>query len=212
MLAKAVAGMNRCTFFNCSASALISKWRGESEKIIKCLFDAARITTPSIIFFDEIDSILSTRDSDSEHEASRRMKTEIFSRMDGIQTHGGPSNDQQILVLATTNRPWDLDTAILRRLEKRIYIPLPDKASRKKHFELALRNLNLESQVDELSQWLADTTDGFTGSDITVVVREAAMNPMRRLLSSHSIQQIQEQRESGTLKLSQVTDSSCISS
>jgi hypothetical protein len=83
LLAKAVCSFNSSMFFNCSASSLISKYRGESEKIVRCLFDAARFCAPSIIFLDEVDALVSTR-GDNEHEASRRLKTEIFSQMDGL--------------------------------------------------------------------------------------------------------------------------------
>lgn len=89
MLARGVAGLNQSTFFSCSAASLISKYRGESEKIVKCLFEAARLCAPSIIFLDEVDALVSKRGADSEHEASRRLKTEFFSQMDGIASTSG---------------------------------------------------------------------------------------------------------------------------
>jgi ATP-dependent 26S proteasome regulatory subunit len=88
MLAKAVADTNHATFFSCSAASLISKFRGESEKIVKCLFEAARLCSPSIIFLDEVDALVSSRGADGEHEASRRLKTEFFSQMDGVASSG----------------------------------------------------------------------------------------------------------------------------
>lgn len=118
-LAKAVATECGTTFFNISASSIISKYHGESEKMVRILFELARHNAPSTIFLDEIDAIMTRRSSDfGQHEASRRLKTELLIQMDGLLSAG--SVGQKVFVIAASNTPWDLDEAFLRRLEKRV--------------------------------------------------------------------------------------------
>merc|ERR1712226_499936 len=112
MMAKAVASCTEnVTFFNCSSATLTSKWRGESEKLLRALFSATRAKVPSILFFDEIDSLLSQRGGSAEHEASRRFKSEFLIHLDGLLSDARPEHAQigHLLVLATSNAPWDLD-------------------------------------------------------------------------------------------------------
>lgn len=176
LLAKAVATECETTFFNISASTLVSKWRGDSEKLIRVLFDLARHHQPSTIFVDELDSLMSSRGGgDSEHEGSRRMKTELLIQLDGL------SRDvkDQVFLLAASNLPWDLDSAMLRRLEKRILVDLPNAEAREAMLKCYLPT-ELVKDVD-YSQ-IAGMTNDWSGSDIRLLCKEAAMHPLRRLM------------------------------
>ena len=180
MLAKSIATLGQTTFFNVSASSLGSKFRGESEKLVRLLFEMAKFYAPSTIFFDEIDALGSKRGEANEHEASRRVKTELLVQMDGVS---GSDDDtaKRIIVLAATNRPWDLDEALRRRLEKRVYIPLPSDKGRKRLFEIYLSSVNHKIEDIDWSH-LIGRTQGYSGADIANVCRDAAMLPMRKKL------------------------------
>uniref|UniRef100_A0A8C4T2P0 Spastin n=2 Tax=Erpetoichthys calabaricus TaxID=27687 RepID=A0A8C4T2P0_ERPCA len=175
MLAKAVATESNATFFNISAASLTSKYVGEGEKLVRALFAVARELQPSIIFIDEIDSLLCER-REGEHDASRRLKTEMLIEFDGVQSAG----DDRILVMGATNRPQELDEAVLRRFTKRIYVTLPSEETRLR----LLKNL-LGKHGNPLSQKnleeLARMTDGYSGSDLTALAKDAALGPIREL-------------------------------
>jgi len=175
MIAKAVANQSKATFFSISASSLTSKWVGESEKLVRTLFAVATYYQPSIIFIDEIDSILTERSS-SENEASRRLKTEFLLQFDGA----GTSSEDRILIMGATNRPQELDEAARRRLVKRIYVTLPEKQTRQQIMEKLLRDINHNITSKQLSS-LADATDSYSGSDLTALCKEAALLPIREL-------------------------------
>ncbi|KND02429.1 AAA family ATPase VPS4 [Spizellomyces punctatus DAOM BR117] len=182
-LAKAVATEANATFFSVSSSDLVSKWMGESERLVKQLFTLARENKPAIIFIDEVDSLCGNR-GEGESEASRRIKTEFLVQMQGV------GNDMQgVLVLGATNIPWALDPAIRRRFEKRIYIPLPDVNARAKMFQLNVGSTKCSLQSNHYRQ-LADRTDGYSGSDIAVVVRDALMEPVRKVQTATHFKQI----------------------
>ncbi|XP_061847093.1 spastin isoform X4 [Colius striatus] len=175
MLAKAVAAESNATFFNISAASLTSKYVGEGEKLVRALFAVARELQPSIIFIDEVDSLLCER-REGEHDASRRLKTEFLIEFDGVQSSG----EDRILVMGATNRPQELDDAVLRRFTKRIYVSLPNEETRL----ILLKNL-LSKQGSPLTQkelaQLARMTDGYSGSDLTALAKDAALGPIREL-------------------------------
>ncbi|XP_033000305.1 spastin isoform X3 [Lacerta agilis] len=175
MLAKAVAAESNSTFFNISAASLTSKYVGEGEKLVRALFAVARELQPSIIFIDEVDSLLCER-REGEHDASRRLKTEFLIEFDGVQSSG----EDRILVMGATNRPQELDDAVLRRFIKRVYVSLPNEETRL----LLLKNL-LSKQGNPLTQkelaQLARMTEGYSGSDLTALAKDAALGPIREL-------------------------------
>eukprot|EP00698_Gefionella_okellyi_P007667 TRINITY_DN1873_c0_g3_i4.p1 TRINITY_DN1873_c0_g3~~TRINITY_DN1873_c0_g3_i4.p1 ORF type:complete len:407 (+),score=103.09 TRINITY_DN1873_c0_g3_i4:652-1872(+) len=174
MLAKALASAARATFFNISASALVSKWMGEGEKLVRTLFAVAAHLQPSVVFIDEIDSMLTARSS-GEHEASRRLKTEFLVQMDGVQS----DTSERILLLGATNKQDELDEAALRRFPKRIYVPLPDVEGRASLITHLLKKQHALSDRDMTH--LASATEGFSGSDLKALCTEAAMEPIREL-------------------------------
>ena len=207
LLAKALATQGKTTFFNIHSSSFASKWRGESEKLVRLLFEMAKFYAPSTIFIDEIDALCAKRGSGDDGEASRRVKAEMLVQMDGVTNNLTDNNNNNsnnnnnlknsknnkvnnnnnnnnenslpkiITVVAATNRPWDLDEAIRRRFEKRIYIPLPDEKGREELFKINTKGIKCSKDVN-ISK-LVKMSDGYSGADIANVCREAAFMPMR---------------------------------
>ncbi|CAI9096222.1 OLC1v1032310C1 [Oldenlandia corymbosa var. corymbosa] len=157
-----------------SSSDLVSKWMGESEKLVSNLFQMARESAPSIIFVDEIDSLRGQRGEGNESEALRRIKTELLVQMQGVG-----HNDRNVFVLAATNTPYALDQAIWRRFDKRIYIPLPDTKARRHMFKVHLGDTPYNLTERDFED-LAQKTERFSGSDISVCVRDVLFEPVRQ--------------------------------
>lgn len=223
MLARAVATESRSTFFAISASSLTSKWLGESEKLVRALFSLAKALAPSIIFVDEIDSLLSARGGSSEHESTRRIKTEFLIQWSDLQraAAGKKQSDKEqqegdasrVLVLAATNMPWAIDEAARRRFVRRQYIPLPESHVRESQLRTLLSHQKHNLKDDDI-QVLVELTDGMTssriyqayandsspgysGSDITALAKDAAMGPLRSLGEALLYMSTDEIRRSG---------------
>lgn len=178
MLAKAVASESEATFFNVSASSLTSKWVGEGEKLVRTLFMVAISRQPSVIFIDEIDSIMSTRTT-NENDSSRRLKSEFLVQFDGVTSN----SSDLVIVIGATNKPQELDDAVLRRLVKRIYIPLPDPQARRLLLKHKLKGQAFSLPGGDLER-LVQETEGYSGSDLQALCEEAAMMPIRELGSN----------------------------
>ncbi|KAG8099135.1 hypothetical protein GUJ93_ZPchr0013g36671 [Zizania palustris] len=176
MLAKAVATEAGANFINISMSSIASKWFGEGEKYVKAVFSLASKIAPSVIFVDEVDGMLGRRENSGEHEAMRKMKNEFMVNWDGLRT----KDKERVLVLAATNRPFDLDEAVVRRLPRRLMVNLPDASNRKKILNVILAKEDLADDVD--LEALANLTDGYSGSDMKNLCITAAHCPIREIL------------------------------
>jgi vacuolar protein-sorting-associated protein 4 len=189
LLARAAATECHATFFSASSADLLSKWLGESEKLISSLFRVARLKAPSLIFMDEIDSVATKRGEGSESGGERRVKTQLLSEIQGLKS----TSDKILLVLGATNRPWDIDTAMLSRFEKRVHVPLPDLKGRAGIFKIHTEGIDT-ALLDEDYIELGVRSDNYSGRDIANVCREVIMLPIRELdmsgLLEHSDQDV----------------------
>ncbi|XP_022725142.1 uncharacterized protein LOC111281759 isoform X2 [Durio zibethinus] len=176
LLAKALATEAGANFISITGSALTSKWFGDAEKLTKALFSFASKLAPVIIFVDEVDSLLGARGGGFEHEATRRMRNEFMAAWDGLRS----KDSQRILILGATNRPFDLDDAVIRRLPRRIYVDLPDAENRMKILKIFLTQENLAPNFS--FDKLASATEGYSGSDLKNLCIAAAYRPVQELL------------------------------
>ncbi|KAL2510554.1 AAA-type ATPase family protein [Abeliophyllum distichum] len=182
MLAKAVATEAGANFINISMSSITSKWFGEGEKYVKAVFTLASKIAPSVVFVDEVDSMLGRRENPGEHEAMRKMKNEFMVNWDGLRT----KDKERVLVLAASNRPFDLDEAVIRRLPRRLMVNLPDAQNREKILRVILAKEELATNVD--LEAVANMTEGYSGSDLKNLCVTAAHCPIREIL-------VQEKKE-----------------
>jgi len=172
MIAKATAREAGCRFINLEVSSLTDKWYGESQKLASAVFSLALKLQPCIIFIDEVDSFLRSRNT-HDHEATAMMKAQFMSLWDGLIS----AQSVDVIIMAATNRPHDVDRAILRRMPCRFHIDLPDKQQRTDILKIIIQNEKLCEDV-ELDA-LADITEGYSGSDIKEFCRVAALQRLR---------------------------------
>ncbi|KAK4417892.1 Spastin [Sesamum alatum] len=175
MLAKAVAAEAGANLLNISTASITSKWYGDSEKFVKAIFSLASKLAPSVVFIDEVDSLLGKR-RELEHEITRKVKNAFMLNWDGLRT----KDMERVFVLAATNRPFDLDEAVLRRIPRRFMVHLPDVPNRSKILKVILAEEDLSRDVDFNA--IAHMTDGFSGSDLKNLCVAAAYRPVREIL------------------------------
>jgi len=175
LIAKAAANECGVQFFAADSASLVSKWLGESEKLLKTLFKVARLDAPSLIFMDHLDSLAGKRGGGHEGGGERRIKTQFLQEMQGVKSN----TDKLVTLMGATNLPWDIDSAVLRRFEKKIYCGLPTVEGRTKIFELCTKEVEMDDTID--FKELGAISEGYSGSDIATVCREVVMLPVREL-------------------------------
>ena len=166
--------------------------------MVRILFEMARFYAPTTIFIDEVDSLCSKRGEGNEGEGSRRVKAELLVQMEGVNSNTSASANEKseedkrkiVTVMAATNRPWDLDDALRRRFEKRVYIPLPNEKGRLQLFNLNLKKIEVDKNINY--DKLVKLTDGYSGADISNVCREASFMPMRRELLANKGRKVED--------------------
>ncbi|XP_068560133.1 outer mitochondrial transmembrane helix translocase [Cebidichthys violaceus] len=186
MIAKATAKASGCKFINLQASTLTDMWYGESQKLTAAVFSLAIKIQPCIIFIDEIESFLRNRSS-LDHEATAMMKAQFMSLWDGLDT----SSTTQVMVMGATNRPQDVDPAILRRMPATFHVGLPNTRQRQDILRLILAGENLSNAIN--LKEIAEKTEGYSGSDLRELCRDAAMYRVRDYVRKEQMRQIAQQ-------------------
>ncbi|KAM6944634.1 outer mitochondrial transmembrane helix translocase [Lycodopsis pacificus] len=186
MIAKATAKASGCKFINLQASTLTDMWYGESQKLTAAVFSLAKKIQPCIIFIDEIESFLRNRSS-LDHEATAMMKAQFMSLWDGLDT----SSTTQVMVMGATNRPQDVDPAILRRMPATFHVGLPNTRQRQDILRLILAGENLSNAIN--LKEIAEKTGGYSGSDLRELCRDAAMYRFRDYVRKEQMRQIAQQ-------------------
>ncbi|MFB6159151.1 MAG: CDC48 family AAA ATPase [Candidatus Nanohalobium sp.] len=186
LLAKAVANASDSNFIPVKGPELLNKYVGESEKAVREVFEKARENSPAVVFFDEIDAIAGERDSSMGSESEERVVSQLLTELDGIEEL------EDVVVIATTNRPDMIDQALLRpgRLDRTIEVPVPDREAREEILKIHLEGKPGTEDVD--IEELAGRTEGFTGSDLEAVTREASILAMRDYRERHSEEELGE--------------------
>lgn len=178
LLAKAVANESHCNFISVKGPELLNKYVGESERAIRMVFTRAAASSPCVIFFDELDALCPSRSSESESQSSSRLVNTLLTEMDGMQGR------KQVYVIAATNRPDMIDPAMLRpgRLDKTLYVDLPNSLERHEILRTLTRNTPIDSDVDLCC--IADDSqcEGYSGADLAALVREAAVQALRKTI------------------------------
>ncbi|XP_031156706.1 ATPase family AAA domain-containing protein 1-A [Sander lucioperca] len=186
MIAKATAKASGCKFINLQASTLTDMWYGESQKLTAAVFSLAVKIQPCIIFIDEMESFLRNRSS-LDHEATAMMKAQFMSLWDGLDT----SSTTQVMVMGATNRPQDVDPAILRRMPTTFHVGLPNTRQRQDILRLILAGENLSNAIN--LKEIAEKTEGYSGSDLRELCRDAAMYRVRDYVRKEQMRQIAQQ-------------------
>jgi len=170
LLASATSNHLDATFYSVRLDSLLSKWFGESSKIVHALFESAASHAPSVVFIDELDSVAGKRGGE-QSSADLRLVNTFLTELDGFKDK---DEDPFVLIMAATNRPWDLDDAIISRFEKRIAVPLPDLEARKGIIDIHLKKTGFQNKVslDALGQM----TKGYSGRELDQIIRGLVMN------------------------------------